>query len=825
MEPAANPNTFISFPSHIVPPATIPLDKLSEEVSKIDAKISIQYGKLNDIKTKQGEKSSAWATVTKKIQKLESQKKKMYDENPQWQWAVQFGNAIINYGRTNLIGQDEYLYSYANARVANGEFTHITDLYAGDFGKALPAYLRQVNQCPAIVNRIVGEADATGIKYAVSVVNTEAVNQKLDKYSAEMAEMITKYARQMGGVSNQLGTSLQDEDEWAMPPVEFEKMGFDNYQIDEEVMIKRGLDYLMRKPDLAYRYKFSHQGLRNYIITGKMAFEVWDDISDPNITPIDSRDLFYILNPNSPFIQHGMAAGRYFAATPQDLIDMMPELSADEVEKLRSLALQYQGGQLGAQLIERNGCFEVKMKSRVQYLYLHCWRFNFRATKRVRVKVVENKYDADNPHIMFVGDNDNDEGANYEYRYVEEIWEGYRYGNIGWYQLRPVPGQHLIGDYLDKKTLNFVGIIDPNPSLVQLIQPFENLRIQVFYAIERLMAQVQGKIMCIDEANESDNADNAYNMKVYSIYRYNSAKEGDMQLQGVGGSKNLNKPEVLDLGLSNAISDLINFVGFLDKNIAQITGITGARIGEVKSDTGLGQMQQSNMASAMATQPYFTAYYTVLGMTLEKVCEQMQRSWGGKDVVKYFLGEKGMELLNLMKESEWNLQRYGVFIENGANDDVVKAKIEALAQQLMPIANDPDLALALVKMMNTNSAKEAERVFEKGIEAMRKFREAQGKSAENAAAMNQKVAQYEEENKNLREQIKAAASEKVAEINKEKDVTVTGMKLSHKEDEQMVKKKDRIDEAVAKHELKQDGDESQFTRDIRARLLENQMGK
>lgn len=804
MQADTNPDSFIAFPSHIVPAATVPLDKLSEEVKKIDGKLSNLYSKLADIKSKQGEKSQAWNKFTKKIQELEKQKAAMYSENPQWAWATQFGNACINYGRTNLVGQDEYLYSYANARVADGEFNHITQLYSGDMGKALPAYLRQVNQCPAIVNRIIGEADATGIKYSVSVINTDAVNAKLDKYAAEMAEMIAKHARQKGGVSKVLGTNLQDGDEWQIEETDFAELNFSNYEIDEEVMIKRGLDYLMRKPDLSLRYKFSHMGLRNYIITAKMCFEVWDDIADPNITPVDSRDLFYILNPNSPFIQHGMAAGRYFAATPQDLIDMMPELSAGAVEELRSLALNYQGGTMGAELIQRNGCFEVKIKSKVQYLYLHCYRFNFRATKRVRVKIVDNKYDADNPHIMYVGDDENDENAKYEERFVEEIWEGYRYGNNKWYQLRPVPGQHLIGDYLDKKTLNFIGLVDPNPSLVQLIQPFESLRIQVFYAIERLMAQVQGKIMCVDEANESDNADNAYNMKVYSIYRYNSAKEGDMQLNGIGGAKNLNKPDVLDLGLSSAISDLLNFVGFLDQNIAQITGITGARKGEIKSDTGLGQMEQSNMASAMATQPYFTTYYTVLGMALEKLCEQMQRSWGGKDIVKYFLGEKGMELLNIMKESEWNLQRYGVFIENGANDDVVKSKIENLAAQLMPIANDPDLALALIKIANTSSAKEAERVFEKGIAAMKKFRAQQAASGQQVAQMQEKMEAAVEENKNLREKIKASAHIEGKEIDKSKDIEVTAMKLEHKENEQIVKKTDTIDEMVAQNEIGKD---------------------
>lgn len=802
MDNTTDPSSFLSFPSHIVPAATIPMDELQGKIKEIDNQIAVQMKKLADIKSKQGDSSTGYSNVEAKVQELEKKRASLRSDNPQWVWATQFANALINYGRTSLTNRDQLLFQYANAQVDDSEFSHITQLYAGGMGKALPAYIRQVNRAPAVLNRIVGEADAQGLRYSVGVINSDAVNEKQNKHAEEMATMLTRMARQKAGVTQMLGRPVDPMDEAEVPEIEdFSTFNFSTYHIDEEVMVKRGLDYLMRKPDCAFKYKFSHMGLRNYITTSKMCFEVWDDIADPNITSIDSRDLFYILSPSSPFIHHGMGAGRYFAETPQGLIDMMPEMAADEGERLKSLAITYQGGQMGAELITRNGCFEVKMANKASYLYLHCYKFNFRATKRVRVRIIENKYDLANPHIKYVDDKDDEKGAKYEYRFVEEIWEGYKYGADGFYQLRPIPNQHLVGDYIDKKTLNFVGIVDPNPSLIQLIQPFESLRMQVFFAIERLMAQVQGKILCVDEANESDNSDNAYNMKVYSLYKYNSAKEGDQQLLTPGGAKNLNKPEVLDLGLSNAVTDLLRFVQFIDINVDAITGINGARRGEVKSDTGLGQQEAASQASALQTTPYFTAYYTIVQMTLEKVCEQMQRSWGGKDITKMFLGKNGMELLNLMSTSEWNLPKYGVFLENSAGDDAVKDKIYNLAQALMPIQTEPDLALAVVKMINSDSAKEAELIFERGVAAMKKINEQTGKSQQAQAEMQQKFLQSQEENKNLREQIKAAGNKTVAEVNKSAKLEDTDKKLEFKSHEQHVKKVDNIDSMVAEHEL------------------------
>lgn len=423
------------------------------------------------------------------------------------------------------------------------------------------------------------------------------------------------------------------------------------------------------------------------------------------------------------------------------------------------------------------------------------------ATKRVRVKVIENEFDAENPYLKYVGDNENDESANYEYRYVQEQWEAYKFGNI-YYQMRPVPGQHLVGDYVEKKSLDIVGIVDPNPSIIELAQPFEALRIQAFYALERLMAQVQGKILCVDEANESDDADNAYNMKVYSVYRYNSAKEGDQQLMSPNGSKNMNKPEVLDLGLSSAVTDLINFLRFLDINVDAITGINDARRGAVKSDTGLGQMQVAGAASAMATQPYLTAFYTVVGQALQKMCEVMQRSWGGKDIVKYFLGEDGMQLLRFMSESEWHLARYGVFIENGANDAEVQKNIFNLAQTLMPIQAEPDLSLALIKMMNANSAKEAEQIYEKGVKALNKIKQQAQQGAAQQAQQQQQMFLMQEDNKTLRERIKSLEGPLAVEKMKQDGKMVqTEIKNEFNMNKQDVTKQDKIDVAIAENEI------------------------
>jgi len=815
-----NPNTFVTFPSYLVPASDVPITKIAEREKELDEDLRVKYAKLTDIlKTsapveKQPAepvaygtkgvvklvKSRAQNTVEDKIHAVEEKKKALYSGNEQWKWGRGWMDAGISYWLSRNNSYDDLMYSYMDSRVPEADFNHITQLYAGTLGKQLPAYLRQVNQIPATNNRLMGELDSMGLRYSVSVINTEAVNDKLDEYANEMADKLTRAARQ-SGFNKLIGTPLEDNDAYPQElPKEIDDMSFTNYKIDKEVMVKRGLDYLVNKQHSALKFKLVHQGARNYFGTGTLAFYVWDSIEDPEVKAIDSRNLFYILGSDNPFIQNGILAGEYFPSTAQEIVDNCPEMSPTDVAKLQDWQAQYATAQQSPSFLDEKGRIFVKTVTPGQPLYLNCWRMNWRASKRMRVRIIENKYDLDNPHLKYVDDKENTDGALYVYRYIDEIWEGQRYGTDIYYQLRPIPNQHIVGDYVSRKTLNFVGLVDPNPSINQLQQPFESLRMQAFYAIERLMAQTKGKVAFIDRSTESDSEDNHYNAAVYGTWYYNSAKEPDQQLVGLQGAKQINKPEIQDWGISTAVNDLMRFIQFLDINVNQLTGLTGSRKGEIKSDTGLGQMQESNLASSMSTQPYFTNYFTVVGMTLEKLCEQMQRSWANKEVTKYFLGEDGWELLRLMPEQEWFLPRYGISIENGANDLQVQANIIKLAETLMPIQNEPEMALALVKMQNANSAKEAEEIFKKGIDALKKIKKKTDAEEELQQAKMQ-MQKLEQENEALKNKLtKTNATITAAQINSEGRIEETKLKLENKGELQDAKKSDKIDEILAQHE-------------------------
>ncbi len=728
---------------------------------------------------------------------------KTKEECDQHKWAMDYMQSLFRYSNFTQRKDIKRLYQYAEAKVDVSEFDHITKFYCADgsgIEKVIPAYIRDVNLIPSVLNRLIGEANTQPLKYSVNAVNADAVIQKLEKFVGDVSEKVARMTRQNSGIDKLLGTPLYEEDEQIVLPKEIEEMSFANYRENDEIMMQKGLNYLMKKTGNSnLRYKLTNQCYKDYLTCSEMAAHAFVDMDDPNIERIDPRDLGYILSPNSPFIHHGMAAWYYFYDTPQGMIDRFPDLSEEHVMELKNLASSFKNGDLHSGNIDQkcSGGF-IQTENGFSALYIRAMFANWRAGKRVRVKINVNKFDKDNPHVHFVDDSDNSPNSKYESRYYTELWQGYMIGTTIFHKLDPLPGQNMVGDSPREKDLNIIGIVDSTPSIAALIQPIQALRIQAFYAVERLMSQIQGNVLVIDESIDSNSENNLYNMRVNGIWKINTAQEGDLQL----GTSNPNamKPQVMDMAGSVAIQQLMNFISFLDMNTTLMTGINDARQGFLKSDTGLGLQQNATIASQMTTQPYTTTWYMVCQIALQKMLDLMKPAWSGKEYVRYFMGDAGFELLNI-KNNGWESNVYGVFIENSASDEQLKAKVIAMAERVLPTSNDPDMALAVIEMINGSNSNEAIRIFRQGVENIKKV---QAQQQEQAAAMQQQQQQVimgQAQVKAQTEAQKVQGGITEATIAANAQIKTTEMKIEGKGELTDVQKQNKMDEMLAQNEL------------------------
>lgn len=720
-------------------------------------------------------------------------------------WIRQYVDAVISYGKLCYDFEDEELFRLAEGNVDTENLKQVMQLYTGSGSKKkrLPSEFRQVNVCTQIINRVIGKVDSKDLAYRAVVINEDAVSKKLEEMSAKVAEKLTRIARQNSQLEEVLGQPLYEEDEI---PVEenIQETTLSTWQELNEINVSKGLKYLLKKKANYAKYKFNHQGFYNYVITGKMAFDTIIDLDDPNFYAIDPRNLIWDRDSASPFIQFGRFAGYYFAGTPQDIVDSCPELTNEQVQEIDSLKSEFSTGGIN-NVMDKWGVF---VDNATDALYLNCYKVYIKALKKVRVKISPNKFDEDNPHVHFVDKNEKanaEKGEKIEERYINTVYECTKIGGKIYYQPRELPHQFVPNDSPSERTLPLVGIIDKIPSLIKLIKPLQIMRIQAFYHIERLMSQAKGKILIVDEAIDESGPENLYNMMAYSVYKINTAKEGEMQQ--FNGNSGFLAPKEVDLGLSNAVNDLMRLVAFIDQNIFMITGMNEPFQGIVKSDQGLGVTRAAVEQAQMTLQPYYENYYTLVEMVLQQLCNLMRPAWGGKEITKSFLGDEGFEFFNLTPAEEpelsWDMDHYGVTVENNAASNAKMDYMINMATQLLPISKDPEMALSIIKMINSSSAKEAESIFERGIVAMKKVAEAQQQMAmqqqQAQMQMNAQAEQIKAQNDQAKMQVKLQEQQMIQEGENYR----TELKLKHNEDSQVVGYQNKIAEKMAEAELNQ----------------------
>lgn len=652
------------------------------------------------------------------------------DEEEYQQWMKQWSTAIYRYGTMCLDERDIENYRHAQGVLDESEFDHLTKLYCNPTSKkVLPVRIPRVNALPRIVNDIVGQADEQNLSWNVAVVNEEAISVKLEKLVEIQTKDLTRLARQQAGVTEMMGRPLvEGDDNTPVDITEVESRNISTFHQENEINISKGLKYLLAKKTSNFRYKLVHQGLYNYIITGKMAFDTMIGLADPDIEPIDSRTLVYDLESNSPFIQKGRFGGYYYGITPQEVIDKCPNLTEAEVEKIQEMTRMFRQGEL------RGGRSSYWFRHK-QYnsLYFNGMKQYWKGLRKKLVKLSPNPFDEENPHIHFVSEDEmkqwkkktrqlkengieDTSGVTFEYRYFNVIFECNRLTEDICYQMREMPNQLIDEDEPSEQELPLIGIVDDIPSIIELTKALDILRVEAFTTISRLANQTVGKILIVDQATEEDDEDNIYNMMAFRVYRINSAKEGELQTGKVPV-----QPKEIDLGLSSAVSDLMRWIAFIDQNILQITGMNEQYQGNVKSDQGLGVTQLANQSAQRALQPYFATFYTVVEQTLQRVVDLMRPAWAGKTVTKYWMGDKMAEWFSLDPATEWHADKYGLFLQNTVIDEKRHQFMVQMASQLLPIAKDPEMALAVIKMFNSDSSAEAEQIFSKGIDAMKKL--------------------------------------------------------------------------------------------------------
>jgi hypothetical protein len=92
---------------------------------------------------------------------------------------------------------------------------------------------------------------------------------------------------------------------------------------------------------------------------------------------------------------------------------------------------------------------------------------------------------------------------NVEWRWIIEVWEGYRIGEDLYVGIEPLEYQHVSADNPNSQRLPYTGVIYNNTnsrprSLVSMMKPLQYMYIVLWYRLELAMARDKGKVVTMD---------------------------------------------------------------------------------------------------------------------------------------------------------------------------------------------------------------------------------------------------------------------------------------------------------------------------------------
>lgn len=637
------------------------------------------------------------------------------DKNKDWCKSVI--ESILRYYRYNTRFTYERKKEYENYLIYNGifdvkQFQYVTDAY----GITAPARLVNYPIIAPKIDLLIGEFISQPLRFSVTSINEDAVSRKLDKKVTAAAEQLLRPVR--AEIAEVTGIELQEEEYGLEVPEDVDEFNRMDFREHTEDMIYNGLNYLIQKKGLKDRFK---RGLYDLCITSKEFYHVSIKSGDPHIRNVDPRTLIYDIQIDREDLEDAMWVLEERLLTIAEAIDEFGDwLNDEQIDTLEEL----QRTMNTEDILKYNSVYtwyHIDAEGPLKIRVLHA---EWKSIRKVKVKISPNKYDPERPYRKIMPDDYKPKkNEKIETKHVVEVWEATRIGHEIMIKCRKKPNQFRREDFGYANTkLDYVGCIKANldgytTSIVDALKNIQLLYNIVLYHIELAIARTGGKAVVYDTAQKPPNMDLAtvlFHVKNSGIIPINSKLEGNQ-------AATFNQFQQVDFTLSNSIQQLINLKVMLEDMAEQLTGITASRQGFTSPEAAVGTTKSSVIQSSLITAPLFYIHSKVMERVFNRLADLMKTAWSGKKATSYWMGDAGFKFFEL--DDSVTKDDYGVFVEVG-NREWEKLQTMRQMGQIGLQSGSLDF-LGLMKVINAETAKEAEILIERGVEEVRAMQQQQ----------------------------------------------------------------------------------------------------
>ena len=682
-------------------------------------------------------------------------------------------------------------YQVYNGELNQADYTYLTEQY----GLTYPARLVNYPIITPKVDLLLGEELRRPIDMKVSTVNKEAVVRKHDhKVGLIMRSLLDDFHQEF---YEEHGINILDQGQGLPVPEDIDLYMKYNYREMIEETAQDGLEYIINRYNIKDVFK---EGFRDLLVTGKEFYRVEIVNGDPYARRVDPRTIVYDYSSHSDYLDDASWVGEERWLSINEINDIYKDyLTKDDLLELDKMRNLYKGGDLNSY----NSSFEWVDVGHGRETRIRVVTAEWKSLRAIKFKLSENKYDPSRPFRKMVKDNyKSRKGENIQTKWVDDVWEATKIGGKILVKAQRRDNQVRSVDDPGKTTLSYMGCVKNNTtgrpiSMVDLLDNIQMLYNIVVYQIELAMARSGGKAVIYDTSQLPTNLGMdiqtvLYHLKTDGIIPINSKDEGNQV-------STFNQFQQIDFTLSQSVQQLINLKVMLEDMAGQISGVTRQREGAVEQYEYVGNVQRSVIQSSTITESWFYSHAELKQRVLEGLCNLIKIAWSGGKKAGMILGDGAYMFLNAMPDI--SLQDYGVYVGDSGKDDSMKQVVQQLAQAALQAGNI-DL-LNVIKVLKADTMTEAEKVLERGMEAMKKEQQEAAQQQMMAQQMAAQEKQQDFQSDAQLKQMDAEAKLQVAKIGADSRIKVANIQSETDRDIHDAKEQGEMAKKIADHHIRE----------------------
>lgn len=652
-------------------------------------------------------------------------------------------------------------YDLYNSIYNEKDLKYVTNPFKQQDG--FPAMAQDYNIIKPKIDLLLGEETKRPFNFRVVRTSDIATSEMQDKAKQMLIDYIQATIMSRLGPEEQARYQEALQSGEVMPPEQIQKYMSKDYKDIAEITAYHSLNYLKNKLNITHEF---YKGWKDALVGGEEIYYVGIVNGEPHlerINPIyfdydtDTSDLEFIHEAQWCCYEMIMSVTEVYdrlydkmsEKQLNDLLDMMDDSSKGGITpEVRKTSLDYPH-------IKTHSINGFAANPFEESNNVHVWHCCWKSLKKIGFVTIINPetgmpedYQVDETYKVTGNE------INVEWRWIIEVWEGYRIGEDLYVGIEPLEYQHVSADNPNSQRLPYTGVIYNNTnsrprSLVSMMKPLQYMYIVLWYRLELAMARDKGKVVTMDitQIPKSMNIDVAkwmHYLSALGVNFVNPYEEGwDIPGREGGKPSQFNQISALDLTMANTIDQYINLMDKIESMLSEISGVSKQREGSIASNELVGNVERSVIQSAHITEPWFWTHNQVKKECITMLLDTAKYAWkDNKTCIQYVLDDATRTFLTL--SDDFFYEDYDIFVEDTTKN---QQQIEALRNLMQPAMQNGasllDIA-EIIAMDNVTMIKnKLEEIEQKRMEQQQQMEQAQAEREQQLVQMQNEVKEEE----------------------------------------------------------------------------------